>query len=94
MATCYQCGKSFTRQRNLRRHQISACKGSLEKNKASLKVYPRVDDDRVNTLLNDGIELAPTAAKKRKLQRSVVSNSYDAMYDDQPSSSKIHFLVP
>ena len=92
MATCYQCCKSFTRQRNLRRHQISSCKGSPEKSRASLEVSPCVDDDRVNNLLNDGIELAPTAAKKRKLQRSVVSNSYDAMYDDQPSSSNIHFL--
>ena len=90
MATCYQCGKSFTRQRNLRRHQISACKGSPEKSRASLELSPC--DDRVNTLLNDGIELAPTAAKKRKLQRPAFSNSDDAMYDDQPSSSKIHFL--
>ena len=92
MASCYQCGKLFTRQRNLRRHQISACKGSPEKNEVSLEkneVSPLVDD--VNALLNDGIELAPTAVKRRKLQRAVVSNSYDAMYD-QPSSSNIHFL--
>ena len=90
MATCYQCGKLFTRQRNLRRHQISACKGSSERNKASLEASPLVGD--ADALLNKGIELAPTAAKKRKLQRSVVSNSYDAMYDDQPLSSNIHFL--
>ena len=90
MATCYQCGKSFTRQRNLRRHQISACKGSSERNKASLEVSPLVGD--ADALLKKGIELAPTAAKKRKLQRSIVSNSYDAMYDDQPLSSNIHFL--
>ena len=94
MATCNQCGKLFTRQRNLRRHQISACKGSSEKNEASLEkneVTPLVDDNEVNALLNQGIELTPTAVKRRKLQRSVGTNSYDAMYD-QPSSSHIHFL--
>ena len=87
MATCYQCGKLFTRQRNLRRHQISACKGSPEKNEASLErneVLPPVGDNVVNALLNEGIELAPTAVKRRKLQRSLASNGYDDIYD-QPS---------
>ena len=94
MASCYQCGKLFTRQRNLRRHQISACKGSPEKNEASLErneVLPPVGDNVVNALLNEGIELAPTAVKRRKLQRSLASNGYDDIYD-QPSSSNIHFL--
>ena len=48
-------------------------------------------NNEVNALLIQDIELAPIAVKRRKLQRSVATNSYDAMYD-QPSSSHIHFL--
>ena len=87
-ALCNRCGTSFTRKNNLRRHQNESCKGSHPEEE--LKNSPL--SDTVSAVINDGIELAPTAVKKRKLEQPAVAHSeYDALYDLQPSSN-IPFL--
>ena len=78
-AICNRCGTSFTRKSNLRRHQNESCKGSPI-------------SDTVSAVINDGIELAPTVVKKRKVEQPAMAHSeYDALYDLQPSNN-IRFL--
>ena len=88
-AICNRCGTSFTRKSNLRRHQNKSCKGSHPSDE-ELKNSPV--SDTVSAVINDGIELAPTVVKKRKVEQPAMAHSeYDALYDLQPSNN-IRFL--
>ena len=88
MAICNRCGTPFTRKSNLRRHQNESCKGSPPKEEEIKKISPPPVSDIISAVINDGIELAPTVSKKRKLEQPVVvRNEYDALYDLQPSSN-------
>ena len=87
-ALCNRCGTSFTRKNNLRRHQNESCKGSHPEEELKNSLL----SDTVSAVINDGIELAPTAVKKRKLEQPAVAHSeYEALYDLQPSNN-IRFL--
>ena len=86
-AICNRCGTSFTRKFNLQRHQNESCKGSPPE---ELKMVSPTSD-AVSSIINDGIELAPTVVKKRKLEQPAACNEYDALYALQPSSN-VRFL--
>jgi hypothetical protein len=90
-AICNRCGMPFTRKSNLRRHQNESCKGSPPAEEEITKISPPTASDVISAVINDGIELAPTVTKKRKLEQPVATrNEYDALYD--PPSSNVRFL--
>ena len=86
---CNRCGTSFTRKYNLQRHQNESCKGSPPEEE--FKMSPV--SDIVSKIITDGIELAPTVTKKRRLETSIAParSEYDGLYDPKPSSN-IRFL--
>ena len=65
-ATCNGCGRSFTRKSNLQRHQNESCRGSQPSNEELKNSHI---PDTVSAVINDGIELAPTVVKKRRLEQ-------------------------
>ena len=82
---CNSCGSRFTRNYNLKRHQNKSCKGSPQEE----VMKPFHISDTVNAVINDGIQLAPSVTKKRRLPAT--HSEYDALYDLKPPSN-VRFL--
>ena len=81
MATCNRCGATFTWKTNLRRHQKDRCKASWS---------PTITDT-ANAVVNNEIELAPTAVKKRKLNLPIIDDDSDNIsIDDLPPPHHHH----